>query len=197
MTSIPFRAQNLILQAIQRHLEFDAFRFVHKWLLEESLMVRWTCPEELELHKLFKFLVKHRDKIQCSSCCQAANTIQKWQRLVSGICHAAAHRLSRDHESLLRMNRVAIEFFICIGGLSRVDKLRRLLEFLENRPPKSERRRTQSRRNFKHQSSLLRPRLVGLKDRFLLLPKHTQKVLNRIEAMYNLEVEWFLQCKFR
>jgi hypothetical protein len=33
------RAQNLILQAIQRHLEFDAFQFVHKWLLEESLMV--------------------------------------------------------------------------------------------------------------------------------------------------------------
>ncbi|CAP94166.1 hypothetical protein PCH_Pc16g14960 [Penicillium rubens Wisconsin 54-1255] len=67
---------------------------------------------------------------------------KNWQRLVSGIRHAAVHRLSQDHESLLRMNRVAIEFFICIGGLSRVDKLRRLLEFLENRLPKSERRRT-------------------------------------------------------
>lgn len=56
MTSIPFRAQNLILQDIQRHLESDAFRFVHKWLLEESLMVGWTCPEELELNRLFRFL---------------------------------------------------------------------------------------------------------------------------------------------
>ena len=71
MTNIPFRAQNLILQAIQRHLESDAFQFVQKWLLEESLMVGWTCPEELELHRLFKFLVEHRDKIRCSSCRQA------------------------------------------------------------------------------------------------------------------------------
>ena len=161
MTSIPFRAQNLILQAIQRHLEFDAFQFVHKWLLEESLMVGWTCPEELELHKLFKFLVEHRDKIRCSSCRQAAITIQKWQRLVSGIRHVV-HRLSQDRESLLRMTRVAIEFSLCIGGLSSAQKLRRLLKFLEDRPPKSERRRTQSRRNFKHQASSPRLRLEGL-----------------------------------
>ncbi|CAG8143192.1 unnamed protein product [Penicillium nalgiovense] len=145
MTNIPFRAQNPFLQAIQRHLEFDAFQFVHKWLLEESLMVGWTCPEELELHKLFKFLVEHRDKIRCSSCRQAAITIQKWQRLVSGIRHAAVHRLSQDRESLLHMTRVAIEFSLCIGGLSSVQKLRRLLKFLEDRLPNSERRRTQSR----------------------------------------------------
>jgi hypothetical protein len=197
MTSIPFRAQNLILQAIQQHLEFDAFQFVHKWLLEESLMVGWTCPEELELNRLFRFLVEHRDKIRCSSCLQAATTIQKWQRLVSGIRHAAVHRLSQDRESLLRMTRVAIEFSLCIGGLSSVEKLRRLLKFLEDRLPKSERPRAQSRRNVKHQASLPKLHLESLKDRFMLLPKHTQKVLHRIEAMYNLEVEWFLQVEFR
>ena len=160
-------------------------------------MVGWTCPEELELHGLFKFLVKHRDKIQCSSCRQAANTIQKWQRLVSGIRHAAVHRLSQDRESLLQMNRVAIEFSLCIGGLPSAEKLRRLLKFLEDRLPKSERRRAQPRRNFKNQASSSRMRLEGLKDRFLSLPKHTQRVLHRIEAMYNLEVERFLQCEFR
>ncbi|CAG8118316.1 unnamed protein product [Penicillium nalgiovense] len=95
------------------------------------------------------------------------------------------------------MTRVAIEFSLCIGGLSSVQKLRRLLKFLEDRLPNSERRRTQSRRNLKHQASLPRLRLEGLKDRFLLLPKHTQKVLHRIEAMYNLEVEWFLQAELR
>ncbi|CAG8129611.1 unnamed protein product [Penicillium nalgiovense] len=128
-----------------RHLEFDAFQFVHKWLLEESLMVGWTFPEELELNRLFRFLVEHRDKIRCSSCRQAATTIQKWQRLVSGIRHAAVHRLLQDRESLLRMTRVAIGFSLCIGGLSSVEKLRRLLKFLEDRLPNSERRRTQSR----------------------------------------------------
>ncbi|CAG8905344.1 unnamed protein product [Penicillium nalgiovense] len=169
MTSIPFRAQNLILQAIQRHLEFDAFQFVHKWLLEESLML---LPPSRYYYT-------------------------KWQILVSGIRHAAVHRLSQDRESLLHMTRVAIEFSLCIGGLSSVRKLRRLLKFLEDRLPNSERRRTQSRRNLKHQASLPRLRLEGLKDRFLLLPKHTQKVLHRIEAMYNLEVEWFLQAELR
>ncbi|CAP79308.1 hypothetical protein PCH_Pc17g00210 [Penicillium rubens Wisconsin 54-1255] len=39
------------------------FQFVHKWLLEESLMVGWTCPEELELHKLSKCLVEHRTRL--------------------------------------------------------------------------------------------------------------------------------------
>ncbi|KAJ5474106.1 hypothetical protein N7475_003672 [Penicillium sp. IBT 31633x] len=145
MTSITFRAQNLILQAIQRHLELHAFPFVHKWLLEESLMVGWACPEELELNRLYRFLVEHRDKIRCSSCRQAATTIPKWQRLVSGIRHAAVHRLSQDRESLLHMTRVTIEFSLCIGGLSSVEKLRRLLKFLEDRLPNSERRRTQSR----------------------------------------------------
>jgi hypothetical protein len=115
MTNIPFRAQNLILQAIQRHLEFDAFQFVQKWLLEESLMVGWTCPEELELHRLFKFLMELRDKKRYSSCRQAAITIQKWQRLVSGVRHAAVHRLSQDRESLLHMTRVAIEFSLSVS----------------------------------------------------------------------------------
>lgn len=73
-------------------------------------MVGWTCPEELELNRLFRFLVEDRDKIRCSSCRQAATTIQKWQRLVSGIRHAAVHRLLQDRESLLRMTRVAIGF---------------------------------------------------------------------------------------
>jgi hypothetical protein len=87
------------------------------------------------------------------------------------------------------MTRVAIEFSLCIGGVSSVEKLRRLLKFLEDRLPKSERRRMHSRRNFKHQASLPRLRLEGLKYRFLLLPRHSLKVLYRIEAIYNLEVE--------
>ncbi|OQE69365.1 hypothetical protein PENNAL_c0137G08393 [Penicillium nalgiovense] len=68
-----------------------------------------------------------------------AITTQKWQRLVSGIRHAAVHRLSQDRGSLLHMTRAALEFSLCIGGLSSVQKLRRLSKFLEDRLPKSER----------------------------------------------------------
>jgi hypothetical protein len=39
-------------------------------------------------------------------------------------------RVSQDRESLLHMTRVAIEFSLCIGGLSSVRKLRRLLNCL-------------------------------------------------------------------
>ena len=102
-------------------------------------------PRVTRAKQALQILGVHRDKIRCSSCRQAATTIQKWQRLVSGIRHAAVHRLSQDRESLLRMTRVAIGFSLCIGGLSSVEKLRRLLKFLEDRLPNSERRRTQSR----------------------------------------------------
>ena len=56
-----------------------------------------------------------------------------------------------------------------------MEKLHRLLKFLEDRLPKLERRRMHSRRNFKHQDCLPRLRLEGLKLRFLLLPRHSRK----------------------
>ncbi|KAL2698397.1 hypothetical protein AAEP93_011107 [Penicillium crustosum] len=122
--------------------------------------------------------------------------MQKWQSLVSGIRHAAVHRLSQDCESILQMNRVTIEFSL-YRWTFKCGEASPSLMFLEDRLPKSERRRAQPRRNFKHPASLPRLRVEDLKDRFLLLPKHTQRVLHRIEVMYNLEVEWFLQAEFR
>ncbi|CAG8927734.1 unnamed protein product, partial [Penicillium nalgiovense] len=158
MTNIPFRAQNLILQAIQRHLESDAFQFVQKWLLEESLMVGWTCPEELELHRLFKFLVEHRDKIRCSSCRQALSLHKNGKDwfLASATLLFAVYRSSWkiDSQSQSASNAVKTE-------------LQAPSFFAKTAPRRSEKR-------------------------FLLLPKHSQKVLHQIEAMYNLEVEWFL-----
>lgn len=56
---IPFRAQYLILQTLQSHLEHSAFQFVQKWLLPQSFAVGWTCPEVLELPKFFKFVAKY------------------------------------------------------------------------------------------------------------------------------------------
>jgi hypothetical protein len=60
---IRFRAQHIILQTLQHHLEHSAFQFVQKCRLPQSLAVGWTCPEALELHKFFKFLAKNRSKI--------------------------------------------------------------------------------------------------------------------------------------
>ena len=60
----PFRAQHQILQVIQRQLENHAFRFLHQWLLSEPLAAGWTCPEALELHKFFRFLKAHQNKVK-------------------------------------------------------------------------------------------------------------------------------------
>lgn len=58
---------------------------------------------------------------------------------VSAIRHAAVHRLTQDRESLLQMNRVAIEFVMTTGESSPPAKLCRLLDFMEARLPKSDR----------------------------------------------------------
>ncbi|KAJ5938406.1 hypothetical protein N7466_001540 [Penicillium verhagenii] len=136
---IPFRAQNRILQAIQQHLEYHAFQFAHKWLPEKSLMNGWACPKELELHTFFTFLAKNKTKVQLSAFHQASSALVKMKGPVSAIRHAAVHRLIQDRESLLQMNRIAIEFVMATGVSSHPGKLCRLFDFLKTRIPKSDR----------------------------------------------------------
>jgi hypothetical protein len=134
---IPFRAQHMILQTLQRHLEHSAFQFVQKWLLPQSLAVGWTCPEGLELHKFFKFLARNRSKISSEQFAENINTVQNLRHSIARICHAAVHRLAQDSNSLLEMNCAAIEFCLRIGDEYRTEGLCRLLKFLQSTLPKS------------------------------------------------------------
>ncbi|KAJ5569074.1 hypothetical protein N7450_011560 [Penicillium hetheringtonii] len=136
-TPIPFRAQNLILQTLQRRLEFCAFRFVHRWLPLQSLAVGWTCPEALELHRVLKFVTKHRSKISCEEVWKNIESLQDLRDSVASIRHAAVHRLPQDRDSLLQMNRAAVKFCLCVDDGPETESLCRLFWFLQKILPKS------------------------------------------------------------
>ncbi|KAJ5330534.1 hypothetical protein N7476_000317 [Penicillium atrosanguineum] len=194
---VPFRAQNLILQAMQRHLEYHAFQFAHKWLRGESVMNGWTCPEELELHTFFKFMLKNLKNLQLSPYCHAGRAVQRWKSSVSKIRHAAVHRLIQDRESLLQMNLAAIEFVMYISGSSSSEKLQRLFDFLETRLPKPDRLRRQRKPEPNSKASLRKTRLEYLKCRFILPPEPVKEVLQWIEKHFTREVERFLKAVFQ
>ncbi|KAJ5655077.1 hypothetical protein N7490_002080 [Penicillium lividum] len=189
---IPFRAQNRILQAIQQHLEFHAFRFAHKWLPEKSLMNGWTCPEELELHRFFIFLARNKTRVQHSAFRQASCALLRMKGPVSAIRHAAVHRLTQDHESLLQMNRVAIEFMMTTGESSPPAKLCRLLDFLEARLPKLARSGPLPDQPLESKGFLRRRRCREPKAQLTPLPKSAIEVLQWVEGLFVLEVERFL-----
>src|SRR3954451_24737517 len=86
---IPFRAHHQILQVIQRQLEIRAFCFVREWHLAESLAAGWTCPEALELHKVFRFLRAHREKVGDESYQLLLSALTGWRGVITSIRHAA------------------------------------------------------------------------------------------------------------
>ncbi|KAJ5568998.1 hypothetical protein N7450_011484 [Penicillium hetheringtonii] len=137
MIPIPFRAQYRILQTLQRRLEFCSFRFVHRWLPLQSLAVGWTCPEALELHRVFKFVTKHRSKISCEEVWKNIGSLQDLRNSVASIRHAAVHRLPQDRDSLLQMNRAAVKFCLCMDDGPETQSLCRLFWFLQEILPKS------------------------------------------------------------
>ncbi|KAJ5778349.1 hypothetical protein N7520_001595 [Penicillium odoratum] len=115
----------------------------------------WTCPEELELHTFFTFLAKNKTNMQLSTFHQATSALLKLKGPVSAIRHAAIHRLIQDRESLLQINRVAIELVTAISGSSHSEKPCRLFNFLKTRLPKSDQLPEQP---FKSKGSLRRRR---------------------------------------
>lgn len=151
----------------------------------------WACPEELELHTFFTFLTKDKTKVPLSAFHQASSALLRMKEPVSAIRHAAVHRLIQDRESLLQMNRVAIEFVTASRGASYSEKLCRLFNFLKTRLPKSDRPREQ---RSKPKGSLRRHRYGKPKLQVTLLPKPTNTVLQWVEGLLTLELECFLHA---
>lgn len=114
-TYMPFMAQNLILQALQRHLERHAYNLIQKWLPQECLVVGWTCPESLELHKLFPFFERYKNRLRPRQF-HIIRTAKKWKREVIRIRHDAVHRHVLDRDSVRRKLRAAVGFAHSIGG---------------------------------------------------------------------------------
>jgi hypothetical protein len=179
---IPFRAQHVILQTLQRHLEHSAFQFVQKWLLPQSLAVGWTCPEALELHKFFKLLAKNRSKISSEQCCANITPVQNLRHSIASIRHAAVHRLTQDRDSLLEMVYAAIEFCLCIGESPGAEKLCGLLRFLQKTLPKPSIKQRQSQQTTPFQASSPKsPLREPPNHRLLTLPEVIGRLVECIE----------------
>ncbi|KAJ5267841.1 hypothetical protein N7478_010649 [Penicillium angulare] len=120
---VPFCVQNLVLLALQRYLEAEAFRFVQQWLPKEAEANEWSCAEALELHKLFPFLKRHFRKLPMSAFPQKQKPPPNWHEPICAIRHAAVHRISQNRTSLLQMVNNAIGLVWSLSGNCEAKKL--------------------------------------------------------------------------
>ncbi|KAJ5742682.1 uncharacterized protein N7511_003572 [Penicillium nucicola] len=194
---IPFRAQHQILQVMQQQLEVCAFCFIQKWLLAESLAVGWTCPQALELHKVFRFLQAHREKVKDEFYQSTLSALIGWRGVITSIRHAAVHRISQHRKSLLELIRVAINFSQCTVGLEDSKSLCRLQVFVKTGLSEFDQRTAQLRQKATLQISLCEARPHHLGRRLALLPEAVIQVLQGVEDDFVFNVEQFLRAEFK
>ena len=194
---IPFRAQHQILQVIQRQLEIHAFRFIQEWHLAESLAAGWTCAEALELHKVFRFLKAHREKVKDECYQLTLRALTRWRGVITSIRHAAVHRIPQDRKSLLKLIRVAIKFSKCTVGLEDSESLCRLQAFMKTALSEFNHLTTQLKQKASLQISLCKARPHHLGRRLNLLPEAVKRVLQCSEDDLVCKVEQFLSAEFK
>lgn len=197
---VPFRAQHLVLQMLQRHMEIEAFRFVRQWLPTEAHAAGWSCAEALELHKLFPFLAKHHKKIPLHAFWLEYDNAS-WRQSISQIRHATVHRLVQDRDALLKMSDDAIGFVWCIAGPSSAQKFGDLRGFLQDvlpqtrqsqgdRPPTPPVRKGMGRRARDRKSR------QDAVHRSAILPGAVGKIIQVVEDEFVHEFHGALQTRF-
>lgn len=194
---IPFRAQHQILQVIQRQLEIHAFRFIQEWHLAESLAAGWTCAEALELHKVFRFLKDHREKVKGECYQSTLRALTRWRGVITSMRHAAVHRIPQDRKSLLKLIRVAIKFSKCTVGLEDSESLCRLQAFVKTALSEFHHLTTQLKQKANLQISLCKASPHHLGGRLILLPEAVKRVLQCSEDDLICKVEQFLSAEFK
>jgi hypothetical protein len=186
----------MILQSIQRHLEYHAFWYVERYFLSESVQNGWTYPDALELHKLFQFLNRHRRASKANPSGPAVSDIQGWRDSISGIRHVAVHRLAQDRQSLLRMTRAVIGFVQCMSGSSHTQSLRRLRKYLWVALPRPSRRSVVPRRQAMFQSCRVENGLSHSSHPSITLPEPPKGILHLVGNDFSHEVRQFLDKEF-
>ncbi|CAG8409637.1 unnamed protein product [Penicillium salamii] len=191
----PFRAQHQILQVIQRQLENHAF--LQRWLLSDSLAAGWTCPEALELHKFFRFLKAHQNKVKDECFQLTLSALTGWHRVITSIRHAAVHRIPHDRKTLLKMLRVAIKLSKCIAGFRDTKGLCRIQDLVKIALSEFDQMTAQLKKKALLQISLCEPRPQPLDRRLILLPEAVKRVLQSSEDDFVSKVEQFLRAEFK
>ncbi|CAG7953789.1 unnamed protein product [Penicillium salamii] len=193
----PFRAQHQILQVIQRQLENHAFRFLQQWLLSDSLAAGWMCPEALELHKFFRFLKAHQNKVKDKCFQMTLSALTGWHRVITSIRHVAVHRIPHDRKTLLKMLRVAIKFSKRIAGFRDTKSFCRIQGFVKTALSEFDQLTAQLKQKALLKISLCESRPQNLDRRMILLPEAVKRVLQSIEDDFVSKVKQFLRAEFK
>ncbi|CAG8107630.1 unnamed protein product [Penicillium nalgiovense] len=190
---VPFRAQHLVLQAVQKILEQSGFRFVQHLLPQECHSFDWECAESMELHKLFPFLDQHKEKICFQGFRQILIKLHRMRGMVTSIRHAAVHRIVQDRKSFLGMLQTAVAFTRCIGDDKCTQQLGCLCISLDTFLAKLNERSNHLQERIRFQISLCQSRPKELMQRRVLLPNAIKKVTEQSEQTFNLQVQEFVR----
>lgn len=194
--NVPFRSQHLLLKFLQGHLESCAFSFARDWLPSECFSMKWNCPESLELHKFFPFLDEYGQKIRSRSFHQIVANVQKQKLLISGIRHAAVHRIWQDRGSLRQKIDAAIRFARYTGGDKPARIVLLLRDVLNSRLVELTCFSNQLKRRMLLQIAHCQSYPQQGNRRLKLLPEAVKRVSERHERYFNTELEQILRYRF-
>ncbi|CAG8083842.1 unnamed protein product [Penicillium nalgiovense] len=190
---VPFRAQHLVLEAVQKMLEQSGFRFIQRWLPQACRSAEWVCAESMELHRLFPFLNQNRKYASSKDFHQILAKLHSLRHTVSNIRHTAVHRIVQDSESLLEMLQAAVAFASCIGDKECTQQLEFLCSTLNNLLFQMNERLHHLQQRVLVQIRICHSRPAELMQRRALLPEAVRRLTEQSKDMFNLQVQGILR----
>jgi hypothetical protein len=184
---------------MQGLLENCCFDFLQQYLPRESLAHGWTCPEAVELHKAFWFLIRQKKKLwsQSQPIQKIIVTIRKWRHVIPSIRHAAVHRTWQDSAALLKMCRAAVLFTRSLGSFKSSNSLLKLCHFLQDQLAQLDFQTVQLECRIRNLTSLHHKSLSQLTSRQLaLLPEAARRILQRYDEDSTSKIERYLHESF-
>lgn len=190
---VPFRAQHLVLQAVQKLLEQGGFRFIQRWLPQACRSAEWACAESMELHRLFPFLNQHKKDVSSKGFHHRLAKLRSFRHTVANIRHAAVHRIVQDSESLLGMLQSAVAFARCIGDKECTQQLEFLCSSLNDLVLQMDERLHHLHQRITFQIRICQSRPQELMQRRALLPEAAKRLTEQIEHIFNSQVQDLLR----
>lgn len=190
---IPFQAQHYILETVQRRLERCGFEFAQRWLPKECDSIHWKHPEPMELQKILQFLDKHWATVRSNGFYWDSTALLTWRRSITGIRHAAVHRICQDRVSLGQKLDAAVVFAQYLGDEECEQEIRYFRSILDLLLASMDNHSRELKCKVKTQFRLGRIRPQKWKTRRSLLPEAIKRVVEQNERDFSLRIEEYLR----
>ncbi|KAI1454588.1 hypothetical protein F4805DRAFT_469318 [Annulohypoxylon moriforme] len=122
-TYIPYKAQHLILNEVQRMLEESCFEFVQKWLPAVLSGKGWDCASSMELTKWTRLIAKKADKIPQEALNSGGTPLTEVLFATNKLRHSAVHRLSTTARGVQDLVKSAVTLAYTLGDHKRASQL--------------------------------------------------------------------------